>query len=105
MLGRLFGDEQNKEQRYGFPVGRVEGDRRRQPKESAAGFLQPFYATVRNGDTLAKPSRTKLFAREKAIEDRASGYTLVVLEKQADLFENAFLTARVQIENDVFRIQ
>ena len=56
---------------------------------------------MRNRDTLAKAGRTELFARKKAVENRAAGDPLIVLEKQANVLKDTLFAACIKIQDNV----
>lgn len=102
LLCCLFRNKQYEQERNRLAVWRVEWNRCGKTQKCTHGFLQPFDAAVRNGDTLAEAGRAEFFASEKTVEYCAAGDALIVLEKQADSLENALLAARIKIKDDVF---
>ena len=52
-------------------------------------------------DALTEARRAQFLAREKAVEYDAAADTVVVLEHQAHLFEDALLARNIEIDEDV----
>lgn len=105
LLGRLFWHEENKKKRDRFSIGRIEGDGDAKAQKSAGGFLEALDATVRNRYALTESGRTEFLAGEQAIEDNAAGNSPTIFKQCANLLKNAFFTARLQIEDDIFKGQ
>src|SRR5678815_3403516 len=96
LLGGLLRNEQDEGEAYRLAVGRLERHRLGEADEGAERLLQPLDAPVRDGDPLAEPGRAELLAREQAVEHRAAGDLVLVLEQQARLLEQALLARRLQ---------
>ena len=97
----LLGHQQHEQHAHRPTVGRVELNGGCQAQEGAGGILEALDATVGDGDALPQSGRTQAFAGEQAVEDRAAGDALVVLEQQSCLFEDALLAARVEVDHHV----
>jgi hypothetical protein len=91
LLGSLFGDQQEDQQRHRLTVGRFEGDGIGQAHERGERLLQAFDPAMRNRDALAKTRRPEALARKQIVSDRAAGDAVLVFENQARLLEDAFL--------------
>src|SRR6185369_5878305 len=105
LLGGLLGHQQDEHQVHRLAVRAVERDRLRQARERAECFLQPLDPPVRDRNALAEARRAETLAVEQAVEDQVAGDSVVVLEQQADLFEQALLAGYRQIEHDIARRQ
>ena len=99
--GTLFGDEQRKDKLHGSPVRRLERQRLSQTHEGATGLLESLDPSVGNGNSLSETGRAELFSGKQAVEDRAAGNSVGILEEQADVLEQALLAGDLDVEQDV----
>ncbi|MBB2927396.1 hypothetical protein FHX59_001809 [Paraburkholderia silvatlantica] len=101
LLRRLFGHEQEDQERDGLTVWRFEGDWLSEAHEGGLRLLQALDAAVRDRDAFAEARGAEALAREKIIGNRAAGDAVLVFEDQASLFEDAFLAGDGQADDDV----
>jgi len=96
-----------------IPHGRIKGLKNplaavlrvRQARKRTQCFLQPLDPPVRDCNALAEARRAETLAVEQAVEDQVAGDSVVVLEQQADLFEQTLLAGYRQVEHDIARRQ
>ena len=101
LFGRLFRDQQDKQQIDRTAIRRIKRYRRRQAHECTDCLFQPLDTSVRNGHTLTQTGRAQFFTCEQAIENYRSCESEMILEKHADLFENPLFTTGVEIKQNL----
>src|SRR6476620_7058085 len=100
-IGRALRYEQVEKQLDRLAVGRLKRNGLIHADHCADRFFQTLDAPVWNGDALSKTGRSELLPRKETIGDLAARDMVVIFERQSCVFENALLTADIEIEDSV----
>ncbi len=93
LLGRLFGNEEKKQQPNRFSIGRIKGHRLRQSDQCGNRLFQAFDPAVGDGDALAQAGGSQPFSGKQRIEYFYSRNALIVLKEKPRLLKDALFTA------------
>jgi len=100
-FGGVLRHEQREHQADRLAVRGIESDWLCEAHQCAHGVFQALDASVGDRDALTEACGAQSLAREQALEHRAPGDSMLVLEQQANLLEQPLLARGGKIGQDI----
>ncbi len=104
-FGCLLWDDQPQKKRYGFAIGRVEGNGKLRSQKHARHCVALGHSRVRNGDAMTQSGRAKPLAGHEAIQNLGVGQMQTSREKQRKPLEQSRLVRQVDVQLDIVNPQ